>query len=171
MQKEKIIRRTEDVVNAVSDMRQAMERTPERISESKIRMTEFQKKHPNVTYLEPVHKIPTQGNKHPHFEKQREHLTEYVTGVFESEMIQGKLDFWLTGLPGDDYCNWVIPVNKPVGVPRFVAQHLAKGLGWKEMKPLGRGNEPQAFYEEEMTRPFEQFVYKKRGHFRALNEF
>ena len=171
MNKERIVRKTEDMVNAVSDMRQAMQRTPEKVADSKIKMTEFQKKHPDVLYIEPKTRIPTQGNKHPELEKQREYLTEYVVGVFESEMINGQLDFFKTGLPGDDYCQWVIPVNRPVGVPRFIAQHLAKGLGWKEMKPLGRGNEPKAFYEEEMTKPFEEFVYKKRGHFRALNEF
>lgn len=169
--KEKLVKGVENFANAVSDMRNAMEKTPEQLSQRELEISEFKKKFPNAKYLEPIVKIPTQGKRHPEMEKQRAYLTEYVVGVFESQMINGALEFFLTGLPGDPYCKWVIPVNKPVGVPRFVAQHLQKGLGWKEMKPLGKGNEPQSFYEEEMMTPFSQFEYKKRGTFHPINSY
>src|SRR5579864_736218 len=121
MNKEKLVRRTEDFANAVSEMRTAMDKTPEKDAEKISKVTEFKKKFPDAAYLEPAVKIPTQGVRHPEWEKQRETLWEYVVGIFESQMIVGKLEFFLTGLPGDDYCKWVVPVNKAVGVPRFVA--------------------------------------------------
>lgn len=171
MEKEKVVRRVEDIANAVGDMNEAMKKTPAREQERLNRVTEFKKKFPDAAYLEPAVRIPTQGNKHPEWEKQREHLHEYVVGIFESQMIQGKLEFFLTGLPGDEYCKWSIPVNKPIGVPRFVAQHLSNNLGWKEMKPLGRDNQPKDLYEEEMMEPFGKFEYKKRGHFHPINAY
>lgn len=171
MNKEKIVRRTEDISNAVNEMNAAMEKTPEREVEKTSRVTEFKKKFPDATYLEPVTRIPTSGNKHQEWEKQREYLHEYVVGIFESQMIMGALDFFLTGLPGDDYCRWKIPANKTIGVPRYVAQHLAKNLCWKEMKPLGRGNEPSSFYEDEMMIPFAQFETKRRGTFHPVNAY
>jgi hypothetical protein len=171
MSKEKAVRRVEDLSNAVNEMHAAMAKTPEKEQERQLELTAFQKKYPNARRLEPTTRIPTGGVKHPEFEKQREYLTEYVVGVFESQMISGALDFFLSGLPGDDYCRWVIPVNKQVGVPRFVAQHISSGLGWKEMKPLGRDNQPKEFYEEEMMEPFGKFEYKKRGHFHPINAY
>lgn len=171
MEKAKIVRKVEDFANAVGDMNAAMQKTPEREQEKLAKVTEFKKKFPDAIYIEPAVKIPTSGIKHPEWEKQREHLHEYVVGIFESAIIFGKLEFFLTGLPGDDYCKWSIPVNKAIGVPRFVAIHLSKNLGWKEMKPLGRDNQPRDFYEEEIMTPFYQFEFKKRGHFHPINAY
>lgn len=171
MSREKIVRRTEEIADAVHAMNAAMERTPEKEIEKTSKVTEFKKKFPDAVYLEPAVRIPTGGIKHPEMEKQRDYMHEYVVGIFESQIIQGKLEMFLTGLPGDDYCKWVIPVNKPVGVPRFVAQHLSKQLAWKEMKPLGRDNMPKDYWEEEMMTPFAQFEYKRRGTFHPINSY
>jgi len=171
MSKEKIIRRTEDLAEAVNGMNEAMAKVPQGRIDAQLKITEFNKKFPDAKYVEPKHRIPTAGVKHEEWEKQRELLHEYVVGIFESQIIQGKIEFWLTGLPGDDYCLWSIPCNKPVGVPRFVGQHLSKGLSWKEMKPLGRDNEPQSFYEEDMITPFTKFETKRRGTFHPINAY
>ncbi len=171
MSKEKIIRRTEEIGEAVNGMNEAMMKTPQSKVDAQARVTEFNKRFPDARYIEPAVKIPTGGVKHPEWEKQREYLHEYVVGMFESVNVLGKLEFFLTGLPGDDYCKWVIPCNKPVGIPRFVAQHLNKGLSWKEMKPLGRENEPRSFYEDEMMTPFDQFETKRRGTFHPINAY
>lgn len=171
VEKPKIVRRTEEIAEAVSGMNAAMAKAKENQEETNLKISEFKKKFPDAVYLQPACRIPTGGNKHPEYEKQREFLTEYVVGVFESQLVGSVLDFFLTGLPGDDYCRWKIPVNKTVGIPRFVAQHINKGLSWKEMKPMGRGNEPQAYYEEEMLTPFTHFETKRRGTFHPINAY
>ena len=171
MDKQKIVRRTEEITEAVGDMNRAMANVQATKAERQLNIDEFKKKFPDAIYLEPAVRIPTSGVRHPEMEKQRDYLHEYVVGIFESQLIQGHLDFFLTGLPGDDYCRWKIPVNKPIGIPRFVAQHLAKNLSWKEMKPMGRGNEPQAYYEEEMMNPFTNFETKRRGTFHPINAY
>lgn len=169
--REKIVRRMEDVTEAVSDMNKAMASTPEKKVETQTKIDSFKKKFPDATYIKPTTEIPTSGIRHPEWEKQRDYLHEYVVGVFESQLVGASLDFFLTGLPGDPYCRWIIPVNKTIGIPRFVAKHLSTNLCWKEMKPLGRNNEPQAFYDDEMTTPFSKFETKRRGTFHPINAF
>jgi hypothetical protein len=171
MSEKKLVRRMEDFSDAVNGMTAAMERTSEERPETNLKISDFKRKFPDAIYLEPATKIPTGGIRHAEIDKQKDYLHEYVVGIFESQMIQGQLDFFLTGLPGDDYCRWVVPVNKAVGVPRFVAQHLAKGLGWKQMKPLAKSHDPQSFNSEEMTKPFQEFEYVKRGHFHPINAY
>lgn len=171
MSKEKIVRQVEDFSNAVQDMRNAMNKTPEAVSERQMKVTSFQKQFPDALYLEPKHRIPTKGVRNSEKDKNKDYLHEYVVGIFESQLVGSKLTLWKDGLPGDDFCMWEIPVNRPVGIPRFLAQHLSKELKWKEMLPLGRNNEPQAVYDEEMMKPFERFVEKRRGTFHPINSY
>ena len=171
MNEKKIVRNMADIEQAVGGMNEAMKKTPEKEQEKLTKIAEFKKKFPDAAYIEPKVRIPTGGNRHPEWEKQREYFHEYVVGIFESQMILGKHEFFKDGLPGDDYCLWSIPVNKPIGVPRYIAKHLAEGLGWKEMLPLGKNNQPKDYYEEEMMEPFGKFEYKKRGHFHPINAY
>lgn len=167
----KIIRRTEEIGEAVNDMNKAMASTPEKRVDAQERISNFKKKFPDAKYIEPSVRIPTGGIRHPEWEKQREYLHEYVVGIFESQLIVGKIEFFLDGLPGDDYCKWDLPVNKPIGIPRYVAKHLNKNLCWKEMKPLGNNRDPQAFQDGLETTPFQEFETKRRGTFQPLNAY
>lgn len=169
--KKMIIRKTEEITNAVSDMKRAMDKTPEAKVEMESKISSFKKKYPDARYIEPKHRIPTKGIRCPEKDKQKDFMHEYVVGIFESAIIGSTLSFWKDGLPGDDFCMWEIPANKPIGIPRHVAKHLSENLSWKEMKPLGRDNEPQAFYEEDMVIPFTRFETKRRGTFHPINAF
>lgn len=171
MSKEKVLRRTEEFEEATRGMHAAMAKAKESKETATLKVTEFRRKFPDALYIEPSARIPTGGVPHPELEKQREYLHEYVVGIFESQLVGQALDFFLTGLPGDDYCRWKLPVNKAIGIPRFVAQHLNKNLSWKELKPLGRGNEPQSYYEEEMMAPLDKWEVKRRGNFHPLNAY
>lgn len=172
MSKEKIIRKTEEFADAVSEMNKVREMPMATSVELKAQITEAQKKDPSVKYLEPSIRIPTGGKRHPEAEKQREYMWEYVKGVYENMMVGGEgISFYLTGLPGDDYCRWDVPANKPVALPRFVAQHLSKGLQWREFKPLERNQEPHAYQENDMMKPFENMIIKKRGTFQPLSAY
>lgn len=172
--KEKLVKRVEDIADAVNDMNKAMEMTPEILDERKLGLTEFQKKYPDAKYIEPAQKIPTGGMPSKKYHDRYgslEHLKEYVVGVFESQIVGATFTFDLAEIPGEDYCRWKIPTNKPIGVPRFVAKHLSSHLSWKEMKPLGRNQEPQAFHDEDITKPFENFETKRRGTFYPINSY
>lgn len=172
--REKLVKRVEDLSDAVNDMHKAMANTPEVIDERKVQMTEFQKKYPDVKYIEPSMKIPTGGARCPKYHERHgslEYLKEYVTGIFESQLVGATFTFDLGEVPGEDYCRWTIPTNKPIGLPRYVAKHLSTHLAWKEMKPLGKNQEPQAYSDDEITKPFENFETKRRGTFHPINAY
>lgn len=172
--KSKIVRQVEEVSNAVNDMHKAMEQTPSVQDEKKVRLTEFQKKFPDAKYIEPTYRFPTQGVKSAKYHEingSLEYLTEYVVGIFESQIVGQTFSFDLGEIPGEDYCRWTIPTNKPIGLPRYVAKHLSKNLCWKEMKPLGKNQEPQAYNEEDITVPFTNFETKRRGTFHPINAY
>ena len=172
--KTKLVKQVEDLSNAVNDMNKAMEMTPSKEEEKKIQMTAFQKKYPDVRYIEPAQRIPTGGMRCPKYHEKNgslEYLTEYVTGIFESQIVGATFSFDLGEIPGEDYCRWTIPTNKPIGVPRFVAKHLSTHLAWKEMKPIGQNQDPPAHHPEEVTKPFQNFEIKRRGTFNPLSAY
>jgi hypothetical protein len=171
MTKEKIVRQAEEISEAMQGMQVAMDKASAAKEERQLKITEFKKKYPDALYLEPTARIPTAGIPHPFWEKQREHLWEYVVGVFESQLVGSTLELFLTGLPSDDYCRWRIPVNRTIAIPRFLAKHLSEKLSWKEMKPLGRGNNMEPLYEDEVMKPFTQFETKRRGTFHPINAY
>ena len=39
------------------------------------------------------------------------------------------------------------------------------------MKPIARTQDPQAFNDEDICKPFEQFEYKKRGNFHPISAY
>ncbi len=167
----KIIRRTEEIADAVGDMHKAMSKAESAKEERQLTISNFKKKFPDALYIEPAVRIPTGAKPVEEMEKQRAYLWEYVVGVFESQFVGQVLDFFKDALPGDDFCRWRIPVNRTVAIPRFLAKHLQTGMSWKEMKPLGRDNPPQDFYEEEMMTPFARFETKRRGTFHPINSY
>jgi hypothetical protein len=172
--KTKIVKQVEDLSNAVNDMHKAMETTPTKQEERKMQISEFQKKHPDVKYIEPSQRIPTGASHCPAYHKaygSLEYLLEYVTGIFESQLVGATFEFDLGTIPGEDFCRWSIPTNKPIGVPRFVAKHLGNNLAWREMKPLGNNQEPTAVADYEITKPFQNFEMKRRGTFHPLNAY
>lgn len=173
MTKQKAVRSMEELETAVRGLREAGSVQEENVSvELDAKVSSKDKREAGILYLEPVTRIPTGGKKHPEIEKQREYLYEWVKGIYENKIIGGEgIDFWLGVIPGDDYCRWKVPANRPVALPRFVAQHLSKGLQWKEPKPLAPTQEPRAYYDHEIMTPFEDVIIKKRGTFSPLNAY
>ena len=65
MDKQKIVRRTEEIAEAVAGMHKAMEKSKVDTIDKQTRLSEFQKKYPDALYLEPANRIPTGGIPHP----------------------------------------------------------------------------------------------------------
>jgi len=175
MSREKVLRRTEEFSSAVNDMHKMHEQPGEAQVELKAQITDAQKKDPNVLYLEPVHRVRTGVQKDPKMEEKNGYLREYVTGVYENMIITGEpQDLWYNPpeLPGEDYCCWKIPANRPIAIPRFLAQHLSKNLRWKEPKPLAVNQDPTVVHQHEIDKPLSiQTITKKRGTFSPLNAY
>lgn len=78
-------------------------------------------------YLKPVKSIGCKEKFNEAFRKDYEFDKEYVHIIAENKEIIGEtLDFWTrpyAGMPAEE---WQVPVNKPVWVPRYVAEQIKR---------------------------------------------
>lgn len=81
-------------------------------------------------YLKPKRTIPSKEKFNEDFRKDYEFAKEYVYFIAENkELIGEEITSWtkpFAGLPAEE---WVIPVNKPVWGPRYVAERI-KGCSY-----------------------------------------
>lgn len=78
-------------------------------------------------YLKPIKSI---GSREKFNEKWREHYNfskEYVQFIAENkELIGESIDIWTKPYPGMAAEEWMVPVNKPVWGPRYLAEQIKK---------------------------------------------
>ena len=59
--------------------------------------------------------------------KEFEERSKLVKCIVENNEIVGEsVQFWFKGYPGTPAQEWTVPVNKPIYIPRYLAEHLAK---------------------------------------------
>lgn len=89
------------------------------ISKKQIEMTD-------APWIRPSKTFSSRAKPLPQLEADRKRAWEYVKVIAENKEIQGEMiEFWLLKFPGDSHCYWQVPVNRPIYVPRMVAEHLA----------------------------------------------
>lgn len=81
----------------------------------------------DAPYIKWERSIACKEAPNPKFQQERDYMWEYVRIVAENHEIIGEsIEMWTKQYPGDAYHFWRIPVNKPVWVPRLVAERLSK---------------------------------------------
>jgi hypothetical protein len=81
----------------------------------------------NDTYLKPRRSIGSREKFNEKFRDEYNFLSEYVN--FEArnnEIIGEAIEFWTKPFPGMPAQEWVVPCNKAVWAPRFVAEKIKK---------------------------------------------
>lgn len=70
---------------------------------------------------------PGKGEKRiPQLEAEIARGKEYIKCIAENaECLGARLEFWLKKYPGEPCHFWEIPVNRPVYLPRYVAEHIS----------------------------------------------
>lgn len=81
----------------------------------------------DAPYIKPVRSI---NSKEPFNEKYRDlhkQAWEYIKCIVENNEILGEaVECWTKRFPGDPAHFWKIPVNKPVYIPRLLAEQLSQ---------------------------------------------
>lgn len=81
----------------------------------------------DASYLKPVRSI---NSKEPFNEKYREQHTkawEYIKCIVENnEIIGEQIECWTKRFAGDPAHFWKVPVNKPVFIPKLLAEQLSQ---------------------------------------------
>lgn len=83
----------------------------------------LKKEMPRIT---PTWSRPANGKKKPEQDSLRRHAWEYVEVICTHNEIAGEtMEFWLKPAISGEDCNfWQVPVNRPVKIPRHVAEHI-----------------------------------------------
>jgi hypothetical protein len=124
-----------------------------------------------IPYIEPKRRLTGPLGKLPDKLKQ-EHARawEYVKGIYENFECPGdSIKFSLSLYPGDSDYLWEVPANRPVYVPRMVANHLESCQMYHKFayidmasNQLGPGGHMQNFAPTQTT---------YRGKFRPIGAF
>ena len=78
-----------------------------------------------VMYIEPKRKLPAIGKLPEKLQRHHAHDWEYVKAMYDNPKSNESIVFWLCKYPGDQDCQWEIPSNVAVYVPRMIAMHLS----------------------------------------------
>lgn len=151
---------------------------------AELRLTAIQKaKAEGAIYIEPRKKLQAVGKLPEKYIKMHAHDWEYVVGIFQPETVGGvalteNFTFWFRKWPGDADCQWEIPVNRAVYVPRMIAQHLSgekeSFTGIETMKYHQFGMIEKATHEwrkDDFTHSFAPTGTQYRGQFMPLRKF
>jgi len=78
-------------------------------------------------YLKPIRSIGSKEKFNEEYRDQWNHDKEYIHMVFENREVIGEtIDCWTKPYAGVPAEEWMLPTNKPVWVPRYVAKQIAK---------------------------------------------
>lgn len=78
-------------------------------------------------YIKPTKSIGSREKFNENFRKDYEAAKEYVKVIAENlEIIGSAIEMWTKPFPGCQAEFWTIPVNKPIYVPRHVAEQISK---------------------------------------------
>jgi len=76
-------------------------------------------------YLKPKRSIGSKEKFNEKFRDEYNYQKEYVHFIAENKEIMGDpITLWTKKFPGTDAEEWVVPVNKPVWGPRYLAERL-----------------------------------------------
>ena len=164
-----VVRKTEEYSNAINNVSQAQDyRAPEKGYDSETKISS--KKSAEATRLQPIRRIKTKPKPDSKCDEEKKHAWEYVTGVFENKVLIGEgISFWLKLYPGDDYCEWHVPANVPVSLPRHVANHLAKNLKYCTFKFKEKA--PTQWRPDDFADVFAPDQVLRRGTFTSAEDF
>jgi hypothetical protein len=105
----------------------SMNKAPVVEREQQTKMSNREMNKTDAPYIKPVRSISSKEPFNEKYRKEWEESWEYVKCVVENlEIIGERVEKWTKRFAGDPAHFWQIPVNKPIYLPRFVADELSK---------------------------------------------
>lgn len=106
---------------------EAMNKAPLKDIEQQTKLSNREMNRDDAPYIKPVRSLSGTDKFNEKYRKDWEHAWEYVKCVVENlEIIGERVQKWTKKFAGDPAHFWEIPVNKPIYLPRFVAEELSK---------------------------------------------
>lgn len=101
--------------------------------EQQTKISKKQEREYDAPVIKPFSSEPSPGMRNPKFQevikrcaKKTAKAKELVRVIVENNEVIGEtVEAWIGTLPGEPVTRWIVPVNMPIYIPRFVAEHLA----------------------------------------------
>jgi len=124
-----------------------------------------------IPYIEPKRRLtPPMGKLPDCLKKEHARAWEYVKGIYENYECPGdSIKFSLSLYPGDADYLWEIPANKPVYVPRMVANHLEECQKYHKFSYVDIS--PAMLTADRQMQNFQPTHTAFRGKFRPIGAF
>lgn len=105
----------------------ALNKVPVTMTEPQTKMSNREINKADAPRIRPIRSISSKEPFNEKYRKEWEHAWEDVRCVVENlEIIGERIQKWTKKFAGDPAHFWEIPVNKPIYIPRFVAEELSK---------------------------------------------
>jgi len=107
--------------------RDRMSAVPVQDSEPQTNLSQNEIRNSKDIYLKPHKTISSREKFNERFRDDYNFAKEYVQFIAEHKEIQGEdLDLWTKPFPGMPAEEWIVPVNKPVWGPRYLAEQIQR---------------------------------------------
>lgn len=120
---EQISTLTEPIANSDISARAAL---PEVECEPQTKLSSREAKSADAPYIKPLRSISSKEKFNDKYKDAHRNGWEYVKCIVENKEIIGEaVEVWTKKFPGDPAHFWRVPVNKPIFIPRLLAEQLA----------------------------------------------
>jgi hypothetical protein len=134
----------EENINSLTVDRMAKVPLEEKDPQTKISTREANKA--DAPYIKPFKSINSKEKANERFAELRRKSWEYVKVIVENNEIIGEtIEAWTKRWPGDNADFWKVPVNKPIYIPKLLAEQLA---GCRYHRLVMQENTPTSFDEK-----------------------
>lgn len=100
---------------------------PKLEQEEQTKLSNREVKNADAPYIKPLRSINSKEKFDEKYRKDWEKAWEYIKCVVENHEVVGEaVELWTKRFAGDPAHFWKIPVNKPVYIPRLLAEQLSK---------------------------------------------
>ncbi|HEX5553450.1 MAG TPA: hypothetical protein VFX43_09400 [Chitinophagaceae bacterium] len=104
----------------------AMQSAPLHEVEAQTKMTKKQVEEYDAPVIRATKSMPSTGKALPQEAQAREDGWKYIKCIAENNEVVGEMiEFWYKKFSGDPIYFWQVPVNKPIYLPKHVAQHIS----------------------------------------------
>lgn len=104
-----------------------MNEAPKYEQEAQTKIANKELKKDNAEYLKPVNRVGAKEKFNEKFRSAYDFAREYVRVIAENKEIIGEtIQLWTKPFPGMSAEEWKVPVNRPVYMPRYLAEQIKR---------------------------------------------
>lgn len=125
---DKVSKQFDEFEKQVKEMtKDRMDAAPKEESEAQTKLSQKELANSKDVYLKPHRTLTSKEKFNEKFRDEYNFQKEYVNFIAENKEVIGEtIDMWTKPFPGVPAEEWLVPVNKPIWGPRYLAEDIKK---------------------------------------------